>query len=137
MTVIEKCPHCEGLGTIWSDNGCDTVYAVCLSCGCRTKEFKTTEEAAEAWNKRVVKLVSVSKIISGLRNEPEARMQHKPYAGPMFKSEGKYTDFTMLKCKLLTMNWDAKDKKEKSTIEKVIEMVEKLPTITISGGEVQ
>lgn len=66
MITLERCPHCEGIGTLWSVDQCNTVYAVCLSCGCRTGDFKTAEEAAEVWNKRVVRMVSVERIIRGL-----------------------------------------------------------------------
>ena len=134
MVTIDRCPHCEGIGTLWSTDAGKTVYAVCMSCGTRTKDCSTPQEAAELWNRRVARIVSIEKIFSGLSRQ-ESRPAHKAYEGPMFECEGQYVDLNTLKCKLMCMGWDAKSKEEKKMVDNFGKLVDSLPTIKISGGE--
>ena len=46
------CPFCGYHGTLNTTNIGKTFYAVCMQCGSRTIDFKTTEEAIEQWNAR-------------------------------------------------------------------------------------
>ena len=50
--TLLPCPFCGGIGTLWSIDQCDTVYAVCQDCGARTVDYKHAEEAIAAWNRR-------------------------------------------------------------------------------------
>jgi hypothetical protein len=50
----------RGIGTLWSIDQCDTVYAVCRDCGARTVDYKHVEEAIAAWNRRADKDTNVA-----------------------------------------------------------------------------
>lgn len=73
MVLLNRCPHCGGIATLWSVDCCNTVYAVCTTCGTRTKDCHTTEDAADIWNKRFVQLVNVEQTITCF----EGRRQQK------------------------------------------------------------
>lgn len=50
---LRKCPVCpDGIGTLWSVDQCNSVYAVCMNCGMRTRDYHTAEEAITVWNTR-------------------------------------------------------------------------------------
>lgn len=49
---LKPCPFCGGVGTLHSIDMCNTVYAVCMMCGNRTMDYKHSENAIEAWNRR-------------------------------------------------------------------------------------
>lgn len=54
MTELKKCPFCGGGWGItmncYSDDN-TTFHVECCDCGARTEEFKTQDEAIEAWNR--------------------------------------------------------------------------------------
>lgn len=52
MTKLKPCPFCGGIGTLWSIDQCDTVYAVCQDCGARTVDYKHAGQAITVWNRR-------------------------------------------------------------------------------------
>ena len=54
------CPFCGGIGTLWSIDKCDTVYAVCQDCGTRTVDYKYAATAIAAWNRRDGKDINVT-----------------------------------------------------------------------------
>lgn len=47
-----SCPVCKGAASIHLENDTKSFYAVCFSCGLRTRRFNTAFEAIEAWNTR-------------------------------------------------------------------------------------
>lgn len=50
---LKPCPFCGGVGTLHSLDMCETLYAVCMKCGARTRLFDTGKEAIENWNRRL------------------------------------------------------------------------------------
>jgi Lar family restriction alleviation protein len=69
--TLLPCPFCGGIGTLWSIDQCDTVYAVCQDCGARTVDYKHAEEAIAAWNRRV----DVAPVVRGEWIEHEDEME--------------------------------------------------------------
>ena len=51
MTELKKCPFC-GWGTIVDGGGFFSHACECNACHVKTKNYKTWEEAVEAWNTR-------------------------------------------------------------------------------------
>ena len=51
MTELKKCPFC-GWGTIADGGGFFSHACECNACHAKTKNYKTWEEAVEAWNRR-------------------------------------------------------------------------------------
>ena len=51
MTELKKCPFC-GWGTIVDGGGFFSHACECNACHAKTKNYKTWEEAVEAWNRR-------------------------------------------------------------------------------------
>lgn len=51
MSTLKPCPFC-GWGTIVDMGGLFSHSAGCNSCGTKTKNYKTWEEAVTAWNAR-------------------------------------------------------------------------------------
>lgn len=49
---LKNCPFCNGTATLHSTDMCETIYAVCMNCGCRTIDYKHAQEAIEKWNRR-------------------------------------------------------------------------------------
>lgn len=136
MAVLNRCPHCDGLGTLWSENGLKTVYAVCMSCGARTKDCISAKEAVKIWNKRATKSVNITKLSVELNSATNIRPQHSAYEGLMFKNDAEiYTEINRLKYKLFDMKWNCNSREGKQLLDRCIEMVDGLPTIKISRGE--
>ena len=48
---LKPCPFC-GWGTIVDGGGLLSHACQCNACGAKTKNYKTWEEAIEAWNRR-------------------------------------------------------------------------------------
>lgn len=135
MAMLQKCPHCGGLGTLWSSDGGKTVYAVCISCGTRTKDCLTPQEASDIWNERVIKTVNFQKVFD-IVSETKTGFGRVMYEEPKSKYESEvYTEVNHLKYKLFDMKWSSMSKEAKSVLDKCIDMVDKLPTIKISRGE--
>lgn len=131
MAMLQKCPHCGGLGTLWSSDYGKTVYAVCISCGTRTKDCSTSQEASEIWNERVAKVADLEKVLSVI-NTTEFRFERK-----RDNSSEIYTEVNHLKYKLFDMKWSSMSKEAKAVLDKCIDMVDKLPTIKISRGDIR
>ena len=49
---LKPCPFCGGTGALHSLDMCETLYAVCMKCGARTRPHDTAEQAKEHWNRR-------------------------------------------------------------------------------------
>lgn len=53
MSEMLLCPFCGGEGIIWPFREHPFYVAICKDgCGCQLGDFKTREEAIEAWNTR-------------------------------------------------------------------------------------
>ena len=52
MSELKPCPFCGNIGSFWSIDQCQTLYATCIFCGARTVDCDTPEEAIAAWNRR-------------------------------------------------------------------------------------
>lgn len=50
---LKPCPFC-GWGTVIDGGGLFSSACQCNSCGAKTQNYKTWEDAVEAWNRRVV-----------------------------------------------------------------------------------
>ncbi len=61
QTGLKSCPFCGGVGTLWSVDQCQTVYAVCQKCGTRTIDYRLANEAIAAWNRRTPEPTRVTK----------------------------------------------------------------------------
>jgi Lar family restriction alleviation protein len=51
MDKLKPCPFCGGEACVYSD-GWGVWFGVSCKCGHHTDEFRTEQEAIEAWNKR-------------------------------------------------------------------------------------
>lgn len=63
MQELKPCPFCGGEAVVdhwelsspdegWEDEREDIYYIVCSECGSETYEYRSKEEAIEAWNRR-------------------------------------------------------------------------------------
>lgn len=53
MSELKHCPFCGGEGVIWPLRKHPFYLAICKDgCGCKLDDFKTREEAIQAWNTR-------------------------------------------------------------------------------------
>jgi hypothetical protein len=50
--TLLPCPFCGNMGSFWSTDQCQTLYATCIFCGARTVDCDTPEEVIAAWNSR-------------------------------------------------------------------------------------
>ncbi len=51
MAELRECPFCGGEASVYSD-GWRVWFGVSCMCGQHTNDFRTEQEAIEAWNRR-------------------------------------------------------------------------------------
>lgn len=49
---LKHCPFCGGVGALHSVDMCETIYAACMNCGCRTMDYEHAEQVIKAWKRR-------------------------------------------------------------------------------------
>lgn len=76
MSELKPCPFCGNIGSFWSTDQCQTLYATCIFCGVRTVDCDTPEEAITAWNTRPNNWVSVEERLPELGDTVLAYIMH-------------------------------------------------------------